>query len=59
MKPFNISPLAALRLVELIREQAKVADSKEVQKILLRAGIKIADLVLDQQQTVEHLRKAA
>lgn len=56
-KSIHISVPAALRLVDLILDQAKLADSELVKKILLRAGIKIADLALQQEPAAK--RKAA
>lgn len=56
-KSIQISAPAALRLVDLILEQAKLADSDLVKKILLRAGIKIADLALQTEPAAK--RKAA
>lgn len=56
-KSVHISAPAALRLVDLILEQAKLTDSELVKKILLRAGIKIADLALRQEPAAK--RRAA
>ena len=50
---------AALRLVDLILEQAKQADSDLVKKILLRAGIKIADLALESDAATRRVGRAA
>lgn len=58
-KPLRFTAPAALRLVDLILEQAKLADSEMVKKILLRAGIKIADLALEEEAPARRIRRAA
>lgn len=58
-KRVQISVADALRLVDLIQEQAKLCDGEMVKKILLRAGIKIADLALEGQTTAKRMSRAA
>jgi hypothetical protein len=58
-KPRPISVPAALRLVDLIQEQVRQTDSELVKKILLRAGIKIADLALEGEISGRKVGRAA
>lgn len=58
-KHIQISVADALRLVDLIQEQAKLCDSEMVKKILLRAGIKIADLALEGETAAKRMSRAA
>lgn len=45
-KVTRISAEHAVKLIDLIRAQARRTDSEHVKKILLTAGIRIADLAL-------------
>ena len=58
-KPQSISVESALRLVDLIRGEARRTESELAKKILLRAGIKIADLALAGETGARKLRRAA
>jgi len=55
----QISASAALRLVDLIQEQAKLTECESAKKILLRAGIKIADLALRGETPARRMGRAA
>lgn len=55
----QISVPAALQLVDLIQEQVRMTESELVKKILLRAGIKIADLALAGEPSARKLSRAA
>jgi len=54
-----ISAEAALRLVDLIQNQVRMTECDLAKKILLRAGIKIADLALTADSAVRRTRRAA
>ncbi len=54
-----ISAEAALRLVDLIQNQVRMTECDLAKKILLRAGIKIADLALNADSAVRRTRRAA
>lgn len=58
-KSIQISSPAALQLVDLIQEQVRLTESDMVKKILLRAGIKIADLALTSEPATRRLSRAA
>lgn len=58
-KSVQITPLAALRLVDLIQEQVRMTDCELAKKILLRAGIKIADLGLLAESASRRIPRAA
>jgi hypothetical protein len=59
IKSPEISAEAALRLVDLIQEQVRMTESVLAKKILLHAGIKIADLGLGAEITSRRIRRAA
>jgi hypothetical protein len=48
----------ALQLIDLIREQVKTAENNQVKKILLTAGIRLADLALA-EATARRIKAAA
>jgi hypothetical protein len=48
----------ALQLIDLIREQVKTAENDQVKKILLTAGIRLADLALA-EATARRIKAAA
>ncbi|MFO0916861.1 MAG: hypothetical protein U0872_00905 [Planctomycetaceae bacterium] len=58
-KSVQISPQAALRLVDLIQSQVRLTECEIAQKILLRAGIKIADLALNDDSVARRTKRAA
>lgn len=58
-KSIQISVPAALQLVDLIQEQVRITESELVKKILLRAGIKIADLALESEAPARRMGRAA
>lgn len=58
-KSIKISIAAALKLVDMIQDQARQTDNELVKKILLRAGIKIADLAINGQRGARKLIRAA
>jgi|GEM_PF-6972551 len=58
-KPIRISVPAALQLIDLISEQARQSENDSVKKILLRAGIKIADIALEGETPSRRVKRAA
>jgi hypothetical protein len=58
-KVAEITVDSALRLVEVIREEARLAESEDVKRALLQTGIRIADLVIVREQQGRKRSKAA
>jgi hypothetical protein len=57
MSPQTISPQSAVKLIDLIEQQARLADSEHVKRVLLQAGLKIAELAL-RGETAKRARAA-
>lgn len=58
-KSIQITVPAALKLVDLIQDQVRQTESEMVKRILLRAGIKIADLAIDSEKPARRMSRAA
>jgi hypothetical protein len=54
-----ISVNDALRLVDMIQKQVQQAESEQLKKILLQAGVKIADLAIAAESSSKRLKAAA
>lgn len=55
----RISVPSALKLIELIHAMVRATTAETEQKILLRAGIKLADLALDGETKSRRTTRAA
>lgn len=58
-KVAEITVDSALRLVEVICEEARLAESEDVKKALLQTGIRIADLAISREQQGKKRGQAA
>lgn len=58
-KVAEITVDSALRLVEVICEEARLAENEDVKKALLQTGIRIADLAISREQPAKKRGKAA